>query len=136
MSQQQGEAAARDTDESIEVLLIQEKSGSRLHFLPWIEDGREIPIDVVPGKELARTVARQRIRLPGILCAPWSIEKTISELEQSNSIKLSQWQQSPWLKGELVLILNESFEAKLGDYCLTYHKQAGLSYKKEEDVDA
>lgn len=136
MSQQQGEAAVRDTDESIEVLLIQEKSGSRLHFLPWTEKGIEIPLDEVPSKELARALARQRIRLPSILCAPWSIEKTVSELEQSNSIKLSQWQQSPWLKGELVLILNESFTAKLGNYCLTYHQQEGLSYEKEEDADA
>ena len=90
----------------------------------------------MPSHELARALARQRIRLPSILCAPWSIEKTVSELEQSNSIKLSEWQQSPWLKGELALILNESFTAKLGNYCLTYHQQEGLSYEKEEDVGA
>ncbi len=76
------------------------------------------------------------MRLPSILCAPRSIDQTIAELEKSNSIKISQWQQSPWLKGELALILNESFTAKLGDYCLTYHQQEGLSYVKEKDVDA
>lgn len=136
ISQQQGEAAVRDTDESIEVVLIQEKNGSCLYFLSDTEEGREIPLDEVPSKELARAIARQRVRLPSILCRPWTIEKTIAELEKSNSIKLSHWQQSPWLKGELALILNESFTAKLGDYRLTYHQQEGLSYVKEQDGDA
>ncbi|QGT99547.1 CRISPR-associated helicase Cas3 [Candidatus Syntrophocurvum alkaliphilum] len=136
ISEQQGEATVRDTDESIEVILIQEKNGGRLYFLSETEEGREIPLYEVPGHELARALARQRVRLPNILCMPWSIEKTISELEKYNSIKISQWQQSPWLKGELALILNESFTAKLGNYCLTYHQQEGLSYEKEEAVDA
>lgn len=137
LSQHQGEAAVRDTDESIEVLLIQEKNGGRLHLLPGMEQGREISLfDEVPDPTLARALARQRVRLPNVLCKPWYIEKTIAELEKSNSIKIPQWQQSPWLKGELVLILNASLAAKLGDYLLTYSQQEGLSYVKEKDVDA
>jgi CRISPR-associated endonuclease/helicase Cas3 len=135
-SDKHGEAAVRDTDESIEVLLVQERDGGRLCFLPWIEKGREIPQNETPCDELARTLACQSIRLPRTLCAPWKICKTIDTLETLNGQRLSEWQKSPWLKGELFLILDENCSTNLCGYRLKYDINYGLLCEKEGETDA
>jgi CRISPR-associated endonuclease/helicase Cas3 len=135
VSEKHGEAAVRDTDESIEVLLVQEKNDSRICFLPWIDDGGEITIYQPPDDYCARMLACQRIRLPRLLCASWAIDKTIAELELLNSERLSAWQESKWLKGELFLILDEAYSANLGGYRLTYDRYYGLLYEKEDRAD-
>lgn len=134
VSDRHGEAAVRDTDESIEVLLVQEKDG-RLCFLHWIENGREIPQNEMPDDKLAQALARQRIRMPGVLCAPWAIDKTIAELERRNGERLPEWQKSPWLKGELFMILDEKCSTNLCGYRLSYDRYYGLLYEKEADED-
>mgnify|MGYP003759495267 CR=1 FL=1 len=131
VSDKHGEAAVRDTDESIEVLLVQKKNDGRLCFLPWIEDGSEIPPNEIPNVHHAQALARQSIRLPRVLCAPWAIDKTIAELERLNGEQLPEWQKSPWLKGELFLILDEIYSANLGGYRLTYDRYFGLLHEKE-----
>jgi CRISPR-associated endonuclease/helicase Cas3 len=134
-SDKNSEAAVRDSDESIEVLLVQERDGG-LRFLPWMEDGRELRPDEMLDDKLAKDLARQRIRLPGILCAPWAIGGTIEELERLNAERLCQWQQSPWLKGELFLILDETGAANLCGYRLVYNQEYGLLYEKGDGTDA
>ncbi|HHZ14387.1 MAG TPA: CRISPR-associated helicase Cas3' [Clostridiales bacterium] len=128
---QRGEAAVRDTYESIEVLLIQRRRDGRMYFLPWQEGGQEIPVGEVPNNQLAKALARQRINLPRVLCTPWMIDKTIAQLEDFNSRYFSSWQESTWLKGELFLVLDESYTASLCDYRLHYHRTLGLIYEKE-----
>lgn len=134
VTDKQGEATVRDTAESMEILLVQEKGDGRLCFLPWVEEGRELPLHEMPD-ELAQALARQRIRLPTILSAPWAIDKTILELERMNSKLFSEWQKSPWLRGELFLVLDKSYAANLCGYRLTYNQYFGLLSEKEDDVD-
>ena len=135
ISDQQGEAAVRDTDESIEILLIQEKKGG-LFFLPWMEGGRKLPEDKEIDDETAKAIARQRVHLPHVLCAPWAINQTADELKEITEKRLSYWQKSSWLKGELVLILNEDQEALLCGYRLKYNREDGLTYEKEGEENA
>ncbi len=135
LSEQQGEAAVRDTDTSIEVLLVQEKAAGSVHFLPWAEGGREISLSEPPESGLAKLLARQRLRLPRVLCAPWMIGRTISELEQINSEKFKEWQNSVWLKGELVLAMDENLTSNLCGYCLAYDRKDGLVFEKEGKAD-
>ena len=135
LSEQQGEAAVRDTDASIEVLLVQQKEAGSMHFLPWVEKSREIAVFEPPDNVQAKILARQRIRLPGILCAPWMIDKTIDELEKINSNNFAEWQKSVWLKGELILAVDEKFTASLCGYSLTYDRQDGLLHEKEGKAD-
>lgn len=127
-TEKHGEAAVRDTEESFEVLLIMEKAG-RLYFLPWQENGRELAAHTIPEDEVAQALARQRIRLPRELCAPWVINDTIEKLEILNRERLARWQQSPWLQGELFLILDDQRTAILGRYRLTYDQSDGLRYE-------
>ncbi|MBT9136939.1 MAG: CRISPR-associated nuclease/helicase Cas3 [Firmicutes bacterium] len=135
MSQQHGEAAVRDIDESIEVLLVRKNGKGNICFLPWVEGGCVISENEVPPYELGKALARQRIRLPGSFCAPWNIDDTIKELEKINSARLLAWQQSPWLKGELFLVLDQENSARLSGYRLTYCQQNGLLYEKEATAD-
>jgi CRISPR-associated endonuclease/helicase Cas3 len=135
LSEQQGEAAVRDTDSSIEVLLVQRKSPGSMHFLPWVGGGCEIALHEPPDYLQAKAISRQRIRLPGVLCAPWMIDRTINELEKINSNMFAEWQKSIWLKGELVLALDEKFTANLCGYSLTYDRYDGLLHEKEVKAD-
>lgn len=130
-SERTGEAAVRDSDESIEVVLVQRSQNGNLSFLPWIEGGRYIPQDEPPCEETARAVAQCVVRLPAALCAPWIIEKTISQLEEVKTRELYEWRSSPWLAGELVLILNGELATTLCGYQLSYHQDLGLLHRKE-----
>lgn len=136
VTEKHGDAAVRDTDQSIEVLLIQEKNGDRLFFLPWRENGRELPPNEIPDDELAKALARQSIRLPRALCVPWAIGETIEELELINGGRLAMWRKSSWLKGELFLILDNKYSATLCGYRLTYDRYLGLLYEEEDKADA
>ncbi|NLA85248.1 MAG: CRISPR-associated helicase Cas3', partial [Clostridiales bacterium] len=133
ITDQRGEAAVRDTDESIEVLLLQKRDDGNVYFLPWSEDGRVLPLDMVPDNYLAMAIARQRIRLPHVLCTPWMIDRTIEELEYLNSRMFYIWQESSWLKGELILLLDKNFAAELCGYRLIYDRSYGLICEKEDD---
>ena len=137
VSDKRGEAAVRDTDESIEVLLIQERKDGEMCFLPWVKtDHKPVTCGIspyeVPDNKTAMLLACQRIRLPHAFCVPWMIEKTIAELEQLNNERLSEWQKSPWLKGELFLILDDKYSTHLNGYHLVYDRDYGLLYEKED----
>ena len=135
VSDKDGDAAVRDSDESIEVLLIQKKADARLYFLPWLENGQEINLHQPIDNFIAQALARQSIRLPGILCKSWIINKTLKQLEDINWGALQTLQQSPWLKGLLVLPLDEHLSASLAGYRLHYDQSSGLTYEKEDCVD-
>ncbi len=132
-SEKHGEAAVRDSGESIEVLLVRDKGKGRGYVLLGAVDGPVISDSVTPDDGTAREIARQTIALPRILCAPWSISRTITELEQIGINRLSEWQKSPWLKGELILILDNANSASLAGYRLTYDQDCGLLYRKEAE---
>lgn len=74
-------------------------------------------------------IARQRIRLPHAICP--RVSETITELEILSSRTLPEWQQTPALRGELFLLLDEHLQAKLGHYVLQYDPEYGLRYWKE-----
>jgi len=134
VSDQKGEASVRDTEDSIEVILIRRDEEGRLRFLPWIEQGSELDPFREPPAELARKLARCTVRLPvavGGKCK--QLDETIRNLEQMNMKLLSAWQQSPWLRGELFLVLDEDLSANLGKYRITYHPDYGLEYAVMEE---
>jgi len=135
-SGKRGEAAVRDIEDSLDVLVVQRR-GKEYYMLPWLAKfrGRNIPADAPPEAELARAMAECSITLPRELC--WKLDETIKELEVIALQELRAWQQSPWLKGELFLILDEHLGADLCGYRLQYHQLYGmLSHKKgEEDMN-
>jgi CRISPR-associated endonuclease/helicase Cas3 len=126
------EATVRDTSDSIEVVVVQKKDDGRLYLLPWAGKkegiaGAKIPTERTPERALAYVIAGCTVNLPQILCTPYRINRVISEIEKSALPYIENWQDSYWLNGELVLILDEKFETEIAGFNLCYDKKWGLS---------
>jgi CRISPR-associated endonuclease/helicase Cas3 len=114
-SGKRAEVTVRDAADSIQVLVIQQKQDGRFFTLPWLKDfgDRPLPTDFTSDEPLAKAVASCVINLPASMCAPWLIDKVIAAFEKDCCEKLPvTWQQSPWLQGELFLILDEDLHAE------------------------
>ena len=125
-------AAVRDGDMSIDVLLMMRRADGSIHFLPWQEDGRAVDAGSPPTQQDALQIARQKLRLPGVFSKAWNQKSVIDELEAENRRLLPLWQLSPLLRGELVLLLDEELTAHLAGWELSYDRENGLCYRKEE----
>ena len=61
------------------------------------------------------------------------IDRTVNELEEMDRF-LTGFQKSHWLKGQLVLLLDENFRAKLCGTTVIYSQESGLTYTKEGEM--
>ncbi|PWM52022.1 MAG: CRISPR-associated helicase/endonuclease Cas3 [Bacillota bacterium] len=125
-------AAVRDGDPALDVLVMVRHGDGSIHFLPWQQGGCAVPADRPPSQEEGLQIARQKLRLPGYFSRRWNIDQVIEELERQNRTILPQWQQAPMLRGELVLLLDETLTAHLAQVVLQYDQADGLTYRKEE----
>ncbi|MGI6085011.1 MAG: CRISPR-associated helicase Cas3' [Acetivibrionales bacterium] len=127
-SGKRGEATVRDTDNTLEVLVVQQVN-KEYYMLPWLTKfgGQRIPTDIPPPTELTRAMLECSLQLPRELC--WNIDKTIEELEKISLKNLWVWQRSPLLKGELFLILDSQLNTELCGYSLHYDQSYGLISK-------
>jgi CRISPR-associated endonuclease/helicase Cas3 len=127
-SEKRGEAAVRDGDESIEVIVVRQHKGE----LYLIDEADPIPSGI-PGEELASRIAAQTVRLPSVI-GKWNIDTAIHELEETmKARKLNvSWYASPLLKGSLCLIIDDDLGATIGGVRFTYDQVLGLCHKKEE----
>lgn len=131
------EACVRDGESTIEILLMKKGMDGRIFFVDDnLSTAHGIAPDDIPDAKQGREIARQRIRLPHTFSALWNIEHTINELEEANSRELAQWQLSPWLRGELILLLDQENHAELNGYRLSYSYDKGLEYERKENEDA
>lgn len=125
-SEQHGEASVRDGEESLEVILLfrdadgslffRDRDGSVVTILPW----------ETPNAEKAIALSRHRIRLPHSVCAYGKIGAIIKILEDENDKRYAALQSSPWLKGELILELDEQSGREISGFCLKYDVKLGL----------
>ncbi len=129
------QAMVRDGDPSIEVLVMILHSDGQVGFLPWQNNGTLLAADRPPSEEESIDIARQRMRLPRVLCFPSVQDRTIEELEEMNRRYLREWQRAPMLRGELILLLDENYSAVIGGYHLHYSREYGIEFEKiEEEV--
>ncbi|WMC93085.1 CRISPR-associated helicase Cas3' [Kineothrix sp. MB12-C1] len=124
-TEEAGLAKVRDGSDSMEVILIKRKEDE----LYLLDDITNIGGELTPA--LAKKISQQTIRLPHIFC--YKTDDIIKELETRNHAELSYWQDEPWLKGSLGIILDEDNSAELIGYKLHYDKQYGLMVGKEEE---
>lgn len=136
------EACVRDGEASLEVLLMKKGADGKIFFVgedsvsgDGFEAGDGFPAQQPPDSAAGRRIAAQRLRLPHLFSTVWNIDNTIKELEDINRRELAQWQQSPWIRGELVLLLDPNNQAGLGGYLLSYSYEKGLEYVREEGRD-
>lgn len=133
------EASVRDGDSAIEVILMKLGNDDKIHFVDspaQTLDDSAFSIDYIPTNAEARKIAMQRLRLPHIFSASYNINKVIDELEKENMERFALWQQSPWLKGELILLLDSSQKTNLIGYQINYSYEKGLQYEGKEEYDS
>ncbi|WP_251717700.1 CRISPR-associated helicase Cas3' [Lactobacillus agrestimuris] len=117
------QAAVRDTQETMEVLLLKRtKDGSCLL------DGRPLDSESVSSKE----IAKQIIRLPHAV-TNYKIDDCIDCLEKKTRKLYPSWQEDIWLKEDLVITLDENNETEFNGWKLKYSSKLGLSYEKEDE---
>lgn len=121
-------AAVRDGISSIEVIVLMQLADGKLNALPWQSDGTSYDPAVCPDEDHCKLIAGQKLRLPSVFCSEWAYEKVIRELEEMDR-HLTGFQNSPLLKGELFLLLDENFTAELYGYTVTYSQSSGLSHE-------
>lgn len=128
------QAQVRDTEDTLEVLLVRQVSGE-IYTLPELNKLHDhvVPTDAPPSRPVALAVANSSIRLPQSLSRPWQIRQVISELEKN---AFPGWQQSPWLRGQLVLVLDENLEAQIAGYTVRYSKRRGLEVSDNRRKEA
>ncbi|MEV8634876.1 CRISPR-associated helicase Cas3' [Streptosporangium sp. NPDC051023] len=129
-----GRAQVRDGVDSLEVLVVQRLADGSLVTVPWLSEGRgglELPVDTAPEPRLARVVASCGLRLPYHFSFPGTIDQAIRELE-AEYVPAWQSKESPWLAGELILVLDEECRTRLAGYGLHYTPDDGLKVSRAE----
>lgn len=119
-----GVAQVRDADESFEVIVVQRRDG-RIYPLPG-QEHEDMPVDgtVEIDNLIAKSLARCTVRLPG-----WVVkDEDLFEMESDGQ---ESWQASPWLKGQLPLVLNDRFERELSTVLLAYDYELGLLIERK-----
>lgn len=123
-----GRAQVRDSEESLEVLVVQRQRDGRLTTVSWLDGGRgglDLPEHTPPTRAAAEAVAASALTLPWQFSKRWAIDRTISELER---FLVPAWQvkECPWLAGELLLVLDGDCQTRLAGFDLRYSYTDGL----------
>ncbi|WLQ53791.1 CRISPR-associated helicase Cas3' (plasmid) [Streptomyces poriferorum] len=128
-----GRAQVRDSQETLEVLVVQRLGDGRLVTLPWLaKDGRgrargglDLPVDRCPSPAAARAAASSGLRLPVQFAAPQVMDQALGELEK---FFVPAWQSkdSHWLAGQLILVLDADCQTRLAGFALHYSESDGL----------
>lgn len=118
--EQKANAAVRDIRETLEVILIQ-----HLETGYYLVNGSNLK-DCLPVQ-----IAQQVIRIPAAITPSYKIDQVINQLETQTSHCFPDWQDSRWLRGALVLLLDKNLCGELADWQLHYSSKFGLSYERE-----
>jgi CRISPR system Cascade subunit CasA len=132
-----GRAQVRDSEESLEVLVVQRTMDGRLRTVPWLDGGRgglELPEHTAPSRNAAEAVAASALTLPWQFSRPQVIESSIAELRR-NHIDAWQAKGCPWVAGELILVLDEKCQTRLGGSVLRYSPADGLRVVPPDQQD-
>ncbi|HRL80484.1 MAG TPA: CRISPR-associated helicase Cas3' [Propioniciclava sp.] len=144
-AEREGHAQVRDSEDSLEVIVV-DRVGDELR-MPAASafPGMVIPHGQMwgtgPDAPYARALAACTLRLPQALCHEGTIGPLIDALE--GMVDASGWQQSPWLRGQLVLPFDEHGNVAISlprggnghtdSYLLHYDSVRGLTAEKARD---
>ncbi|MEZ3162151.1 CRISPR-associated helicase Cas3' [Microbacterium sp. BWT-B31] len=124
-----GRATVRDTDETLEVIVLQRDMDGTFLLPVWVpEGGQQIPANEPPNSRLTRAILGCVLRLPPGMCRGNAIDRHIAALERS--FDLPSWHGSYALKGELVLAFDMDGRARLNEFDLRYSPADGLLYER------
>ncbi|MDE6780686.1 MAG: CRISPR-associated helicase Cas3' [Ruminococcus sp.] len=121
------ETSVRDTDETIEVIMMQ-KITDNICCLPASIDSAVFDTTLALSDEEARLIAMQRLKLPLYFSQKYNFNNTVNALD----VMPKNWRVSKWLGGELLLLMDENSEAELIGKKLHYSKERGLEIIMEQ----
>ncbi len=120
------EATVRDTDGSVEVILVQ-KGNDGLFRIPNNDNDDVLSAESTPDPKTARRLSDCRIALPHRLIARYGIDKTIDAVNASCRKDIPRcWEKSEWLSGELIQIINDEGRFELMGMRFRYDYERGL----------
>lgn len=122
---QRGRAQVRDTDDSIEVLLLVRGEDGSVRLpddVPGADSG-PLPVDFAPTSALAGVIAGCAVRIGGNWARGPAGDALLTELEKTCFLG---WQRDPMLAGQLVLLLDSAGTARVGGVRFTYNRRRGL----------
>ena len=138
-----GQRAVRDTQDTVEVVLLR-RCGDSIRLLPWVEDkrrgielGAEVPVASVPNDRLALLISQCSVRLPIVMGGyeGRDIDALIGALEYGCGAETEMWRESPWLAGRLAVLLeddgNGGLMTSVNGFVVRYGRRAGLSVERE-----
>ncbi|WP_431984089.1 CRISPR-associated helicase Cas3' [Streptomyces qinglanensis] len=133
-----GRQQVRDTEDSVEVLVVQRTAVGALRTLPHLppdERGRArgglaLPTDAAPDPHRAKAVAASALRLPYQFCFA-TADRAVAELEE---LYVEAWQgrDCHWLAGQLILALDEECRCSLAGFELHYSPDDGLEVTRAQ----
>jgi len=121
----QAQGYVRDGGDSVEVVVVQRGGDGQDRVPSWAAGGgeelpfRESPVPYPPALALARCT----LRLPFALSHEGIIDTVINELEQNY---FEGWKTSPFLSGQLALVVDDDARATLAGHDLHYDTRRGL----------
>lgn len=118
-------STVRDGEDGIEVLVVR-RVDDALQTMSGLGDfgERDLPGFLgVPEPSLARTIARSSLPLPKAMTIGQNGDAVIDALEDNG---LAAWQQSPWLSGHLILVLDEDNSATVAGFRVRYDSFLGF----------
>ncbi|WGW11286.1 CRISPR-associated helicase Cas3' [Saxibacter everestensis] len=127
-----GRAAVRDTEETLEVLVLTKDRDGTIGTPSWLDHGggESIQMNETPPPKLAKVILGCSINLPVRMCRYGRIDRHIAELK--DRFDLQYWHSSRDLNGELPLILDAEGRAELNGYQLHYDPHNGLVVTRDE----
>ena len=113
------EASVRDTDETIEVLVLRKESRTSYGL---VSGSSSFDTTSELSEDEAKLIARERLKLPQFFGEKYNWEKVTQQLD----VIPKRWKTSRLLRNELLLVLDDSMEAELAGKRLRYSKDFGL----------
>lgn len=120
------EATVRDTDGSVEVILVCRREDGSFHIL-GDEEGGILDAEHVPEPRVARRLSDCRISFPHRLIANYGVDKLIDAVRVSCKGTVPKvWEDSEWLSGELIQVIDEEGRFSLMGMKFRYDRERGL----------
>lgn len=128
----EGQGYVRDGGDSIEVVVLQRGADGVDRVPDWVDvcPGEPLPLRAHPvPHDLARALARCTLRLPFSLTTSKIADQVIAELEQNY---FEGWHRTPFLSGQLALVLGDDRTTQLAGHRLTYDHELGLVVHRDD----
>lgn len=119
------ERSVRDGEETISVLVLRRDSETQYSLVSG-EAAFQPMMQLTEAEALL--IAKERLTLPLQFSRAWNFGKTVQGL----TAMPPRWQESRWLSGELLLLLDNASEAELIGWKLRYSTAYGLETQQEK----